>query len=63
MPAARARPVRSTSVTPPSVDEANYYGHYPYEIEGNYFDQGALEVKPGVYRSEPIASGSFEPNA
>ena len=47
----------------PSADEANYYGHYPYEIEGNYFDQDVLEVKPGVYRSEPIASGSFAPNA
>ena len=47
----------------PSADEANYYGHYPYEIEGNYFDQGVLETKPGVYRGEPIASGSFEPNA
>ena len=46
-----------------SADEANYYGHYPYEIEGNYFNQGTLDVKPGVYRSEPIASGSFEPNA
>ena len=47
----------------PSAEEANYYGHYPYEIEGNYFDQDVLETKPGVYRGEPIASGSFEPNA
>ena len=31
-----------------SADEANYYGHYPYEIEGNYFDQDVLDVKPGV---------------
>lgn len=46
-----------------SADEANYYGHYPYEIEGNYFDQGALDVKPGVYREEPVASASFAPNA
>ena len=45
------------------ADEANYYGHYPYEIEGNYFNQGALDVKPGVYRGEPIASASFAPNA
>ena len=45
-----------------SADEANYYGHYPYEIEGNYFDQGALDVKPGVYRGEPIESASFAPN-
>ena len=47
----------------PSAEEANYYGHYPYEIEGNYFDQDVLEVKPGVYRGEPIASGSFAPSA
>ena len=47
----------------PSADEANYYGHYPYEIEGNYFNQGVLETKPGIYRGEPIESGSFEPNA
>ena len=45
-----------------SADEANYYGHYPYEIEGNYFDQDALDVKPGVYRGERIASASFAPN-
>ena len=46
-----------------STEEANYYGHYPYEIEGNYFDQEVLEVKPGVYRGEPIAVGFFAPNA
>ena len=46
-----------------SADEANYYGHYPYEIEGNYFDQDVLDVKPGIYRGEPIASASFAPNA
>ena len=46
-----------------SADEANYYGHYPYEIEGNYFNQEVLDVQPGVYRGEPVASGSFEPNA
>ncbi len=46
-----------------SADEANYYGHYPYEIEGNYFDQGALDVQPGIYREEPIEPASFAPNA
>ena len=46
-----------------SADEVNYYGHYPYEIEGNYFDQEVLDVKPGVYRGEPVASASFVPNA
>ena len=45
-----------------SADEANYYGPYPYEIEGNYFDQEALDVKPGVYRGEAIEVGSFAPN-
>ena len=46
-----------------SADEANYYGHYPYEIEGNYFNQGVLDVKPGIYRGEPVSIGSFTPNA
>ena len=46
-----------------SAEEANYYGHYPYEIEGNYFDQDSLDVKPGIYRGEPIKSASFVPNA
>lgn len=31
----------------PSAEDANYYGHYPYEIEDHYFSQGNLEVKPG----------------
>lgn len=30
-----------------SAEEANYYGHYPYEIEENYFSQGNLDTKPG----------------
>lgn len=33
----------------PSAEEANYYGHYPYQIEDNYFTQGKLEVQPGEY--------------
>lgn len=44
-------------------DEANYYGTYPYGIEENYFSQGALETKPGVYRQAPVEPGSFAPNA
>lgn len=44
-------------------NEANYYGTYPYEIEDNYFSQGNLETAPGVCRQEPIAPGSFAPNA
>lgn len=46
----------------PSAEEANYYGHYPYGIEENYFSQGNLEVKPGEYRETTIAVGSFSPN-
>lgn len=47
----------------PSAEEVNYYGHYPYEIEGNYFSQGNLETQPGIYRETTVAVGSFEPNA
>lgn len=46
-----------------SVDEANYWGHYPYQIEENYFTQENLETKPGIYREETVAVGSFAPNA
>ena len=46
-----------------SADEANYWGHYPYMIEDNYFSQGNLETKPGVYRQTTVAVGSFNPNA
>ena len=45
-----------------SAEEANYWGHYPYLIEDNYFSQGNLETKPGVYRQTTVAVGSFEPN-
>ena len=43
--------------------EANFYGHYPYEIEENYFNNSVLEAKPGEYRQTTIDVGSFEPNA
>ena len=33
-----------------SADDANFYGHYPYEIEENYFNSSVLEAKPGEYR-------------
>lgn len=46
----------------PSADDANYYGHYPYQIEENYFSQGNLNVQPGEYRGETLPVGSFEPN-
>ena len=45
-----------------SANEANYYGHYPYEIEENYFSQGNLTTKPGIYRGETLKVGSFKPN-
>ena len=45
-----------------SVDEANYWGHYPYLIEENYFSQENLETKPGIYREETVDTGSFAPN-
>ncbi len=43
-------------------DEANYYGHYPYEIEENYFDDSVLETRPGRYRQTTVEVDSFEPN-
>ena len=46
----------------PSAEEANYYGHYPYMIEENYFSQGELAVQPGEYRQTTVAVGSFEAN-
>ncbi len=47
----------------PSAEEVNYYGHYPYEIEGNYFSQENLDTRPGLYRETTVAVGSFSPNA
>ncbi len=47
----------------PSAEEVNYYGHYPYEIEGNYFSQENLDTKPGQYRETTVPVGSFSPNA
>lgn len=46
----------------PSAEEANYYGHYPYEIEDNYFSQGNLEVRPGEYRQTTVVVDSFSEN-
>ncbi|MCM1218035.1 MAG: SUMF1/EgtB/PvdO family nonheme iron enzyme [Lachnospiraceae bacterium] len=44
------------------ADEANYYGHYPYMIEDNYFSQENLDTKPGEYRQTTVAVDSFSPN-
>jgi len=46
----------------PSAEEANYYGHYPYMIEDNYFEQGNLDTQPGEYRETTVAVDSFLPN-
>ncbi|MBR1741503.1 MAG: SUMF1/EgtB/PvdO family nonheme iron enzyme, partial [Lachnospiraceae bacterium] len=46
-----------------SAQEANFYGHYPYEIEENYFNDSVLEARPGEYRQTTLEVGSFEPNA
>lgn len=46
-----------------SAEEANYYGHYPYDIEENYFNQSNLTTKPGEYRQTTVAVDSFKPNA
>ena len=43
--------------------EANFYGHYPYEIEENYFNDSVLEARPGQYRAQTVAVGGFTPNA
>ena len=43
-------------------EEANYYGHYPYEIEENYFNDSVLETGPGRYRQTTVDVDSFEPN-
>ncbi len=48
-----------TSISP---EESNYYGHYPYEIENNYFSQDNLSTKPGEYRQTTVAVDSFSPN-
>lgn len=46
-----------------SAEESNYYGHYPYMIEENYFSQENLDTRPGRYRQTTLAVGSFAPNA
>lgn len=44
----------------PSAENTNFYGHYPYRIEDNYFSQGNLAVKPGEYRQTTVEVGSFD---
>jgi formylglycine-generating enzyme required for sulfatase activity/flavodoxin len=44
------------------ADQANFYGHYPYEIEENYFNDAVLEARPGLYRQTTVEVGSFYAN-
>jgi len=44
------------------AEGANFYGHYPYEIEENYFNDSVLEARPGRYRQTTVAVGSFPAN-
>ena len=46
----------------PGAEDVNFYGHYPYQIEQNYFHDEVLETRPGVYRGTSVAVGSFKPN-
>lgn len=46
----------------PSPEEANYYGHYPYMIEDNYFSTENLETQPGRYRQQSVVVNSFTAN-
>ena len=46
----------------PGADDVNFYGHYPYQIEQNYFNDEVLETRPGVYRGNTLKVGSFAPN-
>lgn len=48
-----------TSISP---EESNYFGHYPYLIEENYFSQEKLDTEPGEYRETTVAVDSFSPN-
>ncbi len=59
---------RAGSTTPfysrkvPGADDVNFYGHYPYQIEQNYFNDSVLETRPGLYRAKTVDVESFKPN-
>ena len=50
--------------TPKAIgpNECNYYGHYPYGIESNYFNSSSMETQPGEYRETTVKVNSFEAN-
>lgn len=45
------------------VEDANYYGSYPYLIEENYMHHTNKNVVPGSVIDEPVAVNSYKPNA
>ena len=45
-----------------STGEANYWGSYPYGIEENYFNNSALETRPGSSKGETVSVGSYPAN-
>lgn len=59
---------RAGSTTPfysrkvPGAEDVNFYGHYPYQIEQNYFNDEVLETRPCVYRGKTLDVGSFKAN-
>lgn len=46
----------------PGDSDANFYAHYPYNIEQNYFNDSVLETRPGYYRQKTVEAGNFKPN-
>lgn len=50
------------SIKVPGAKDVNFYGHYPYQIEQNYFNDEVLETRPGVYRGKTLDVGSFKAN-
>lgn len=46
----------------PGDSDANFYAHYPYNIEQNYFNDSVLDTRPGYYRQHTVEVGSFKPN-
>ena len=59
---------RAGSTTPfysrkvPGAEDVNFYGHYPYQIEQNYFNDEVLETRPSIYRGKTLDVGSFKAN-
>lgn len=54
---------RDITVTWNRVEDANYYGSYPYLVEENYMHHTNKNVVPGSVIDEPVAVDSYKPNA